>query len=308
MKKRYLVLIVGMTLFSCVTKKKYDSLNVKKSKLEVANSEKEDELDLLTADNQKLSQTLANYSEEIERLKNDTIEYGKLHKELLDEYTKLSKITAAELQDKLHEMANLRKSLIEKDNKLNADQQKISRLETDLEERERRVSELEEKIAQQQKAVNELKRSINEALLSFNEDELTVEMKNGKVYVSLSNQLLFKPGSYNVDTKGVGAINKLADVVKSNAELELIVEGHTDDVPYSGSGQLVDNWDLSVKRATSITRLLQDRGVNPKQIAASGRSQYNPKATGDSKEARSVNRRIEIIISPNLDSLFEIIK
>ena len=310
-KSVFIVGVSGLLCFSCVTKKKYDALNTKKSKLEVKNSEQEDENQVLLTDNQKLQKLIDKYGDELSTLVNDTTDKGALIRQLEENYLKDSKLWSSDAQKlakKEIELNELEKRYIENQNQLKSDEEKISRLEKNLSERERRVSELEQKIAAQQQAVNQLKRKINAALLSFNEDELTVEMKNGKVYVSLSNQLLFKPGSYNVDTKGASAINKLADVLKSHDDLELIVEGHTDNDPYSGSGALVDNWDLSVKRATSITRLLQKRGVDPKQIAASGRSQYNPKVEGDSKEAKGANRRIEIIISPNLDELFNIIK
>lgn len=310
LKNLLLLSLTSIIFFSCVTKKKYDDLNRKKSKLEVKSAEEEQMNKVLTAQNQSLQEQMDTYMDQLKGLQNDTTELGKLYKELSNEYSNLSKISAADaqqLQQKLEEVMTLRKSLVEKNSRMQEDQSKIDRLEQNLQEREKRVAELEKKIADQQAAVNALKKKINEALLSFNEDELTVEMKNGKVYVSLSNELLFKSGSYNVDPKGISAINKLADVLKSHNDLEVIVEGHTDDVPFSGRGELTDNWDLSVKRATSITRLLQKRGVNPQQIAASGRSQYNPKIDEKTKEARSKNRRIEIIISPNLDPLFDII-
>jgi len=138
---------------------------------------------------------------------------------------------------------------------------------------------------------------------------LAVEMKNGKVYVSLDEQLLFKSGSTNVDPKGVSAIKKLAEVLAVNPDINIMVEGHTDDVPYISSSTVKDNWDLSVKRATAIVRILMSNTkIDGNRIIAAGRSKYHPVINSKAPDARKKNRRTEIILTPKLDELFKILE
>ena len=174
--------------------------------------------------------------------------------------------------------------------------------------RSMRINELESVLARKDSAVVALKNNIANALLGFVDQGLTVEQKNGKVYVSLEEQLLFKSGSWVVDAKGKDALNKLARVLETQPEVGILIEGHTDNVPYKGSGQVKDNWDLSVMRATAIVKILTEGStIDPAQLSASGRSEYAPLDTDDSKEAKAKNRRTEIIITPKLDELFRIL-
>jgi chemotaxis protein MotB len=146
-------------------------------------------------------------------------------------------------------------------------------------------------------------------LLNFKENDITVKVKNGKVYVSLAEQLLFGSGSIEVDAKGVTALQQLAKAIKDQRDINILVEGHTDNVPVSKkSAYMQDNWDLSVMRATSITKILTKSGVSPTQLTASGRGEYQPLATNDSPQNKQKNRRTEIIITPNLDELFRILE
>jgi chemotaxis protein MotB len=157
--------------------------------------------------------------------------------------------------------------------------------------------------------VDALKQKVSAALMGFEGQGLTVTKKNGKIYVSLEEQLLFGSGSTTVDAKGVSALKKLAAVLEQNPDINITVEGHTDDVPVVPGSQLVDNWDLSVRRATSIIRILtENSSINPKRLTASGRGEYMPVNTAKSAEARQKNRRTEIILTPNLDDLFEILE
>jgi chemotaxis protein MotB len=181
-------------------------------------------------------------------------------------------------------------------------------LSTSLAEREKKVQELEQVLANKDKAVQDLKNRISNALLNFKENDLTVKVKNGKVYVSLAEQLLFGSGSIEVDQKGVTALQQLAKAVKDQKGINIMVEGHTDNVPISKkSAYMQDNWDLSVMRATSITRILTKAGVSSTQITASGRGEYVPLAANDTPQNKSKNRRTEIIITPDLDELFKIL-
>jgi chemotaxis protein MotB len=182
-------------------------------------------------------------------------------------------------------------------------------LSTSLNEREKKVRELENVMAAKDKAVQDLKNSISNALLNFKENDLTVNVKNGKVYVSLAEQLLFASGSTEVDSKGVSALQQLAKAVKDKRDIHIMVEGHTDNVPISKKSQYMsDNWDLSVMRATSITKILTKAGVSPNQITAAGKGEYVPLAPNNTAQNKQKNRRTEIIITPNLDELFKILE
>ncbi len=174
--------------------------------------------------------------------------------------------------------------------------------------REKRLAELESIIHSQDSLVNSLNDIVKRALLAFNSDELTVEMKNGKVYVSLSDKLLFKSGSAGVEDKGKDALKTLADVLNKNKDIDVLIEGHTDIVPIK-TAQYPDNWALSADRALSIVRLLSmEYKVNPKRLEAAGRGEFYPKATNETAEGRAKNRRTEIILSPKLDELYKLIE
>jgi chemotaxis protein MotB len=178
----------------------------------------------------------------------------------------------------------------------------------ELEARERRLAELQGIINSQDSLLNSLHNTVKKALLAFKSDEISVEMKNGKVYVSLSDKLLFKSGSAAVEDKGLDAIRTLADVLNKNPEIDVLIEGHTDNVPIK-TAKYEDNWALSADRALSIVRLLSnEQGVNPKRLEAAGRAEFYPKAGNDTVEGRAKNRRTEIILSPKLDELYKLIE
>lgn len=178
----------------------------------------------------------------------------------------------------------------------------------ELEAREKRLAELQSIINKQDSLLNALNDIVKKALLAFNSDEISVEMKNGKVYVSMSDKLLFKSGSAAVEEKGKDAIKTLADVLNKNPDIDVLIEGHTDNVPMK-SAKYPDNWALSADRALSIVRMLSDEnGVNPKRLEAAGRGEFYPKATNETAEGRAKNRRTEIILSPKLDELYKMIE
>ena len=157
--------------------------------------------------------------------------------------------------------------------------------------------------------MNALRDIVSKALYGFEGQGLTVNIKNGKVYVSLEEQLLFKSGSTEVDSRGVDALKRLARVLEQNPEINIMIEGHTDDVPIRRGGTIKDNWDLSVLRATSIVRILLDGArIDPTRLTTSGRGEYLPVDPASSPEARRKNRRTEIILSPKLDELFKILE
>ena len=185
----------------------------------------------------------------------------------------------------------------------------IKKLSADLARREARLKEVEEILRRRDEATNALKEKLQKALLGFQQSGLAVDIRNGKVYVSLTDKLLFSSGSIVIDDKGKQALAELAKVLNTQPEINVSVEGHTDNQRVVNLGQIKDNWDLSVLRATSVVRYLTDeQKIDSDRITATGKGQFQPVATGNTAEARSRNRRIEIVLSPKLDELYNLIK
>ncbi|MDB5011942.1 MAG: hypothetical protein JWQ25_144, partial [Daejeonella sp.] len=181
----------------------------------------------------------------------------------------------------------------------------INKLAEDLKKREARLKEVEEVLRKRDEATNALKEKLQKALLGFQQNGLSVDIRNGKVYVSLTDKLLFSTGSIIIDEKGKQALQELAKVLKTQPEINISVEGHTDNQKVNNLGQIKDNWDLSVLRATSVVRYLTDvEKIENARITATGKGEYQPLATGNSADIRSKNRRIEIVLSPKLDELY----
>lgn len=192
---------------------------------------------------------------------------------------------------------------------LEAKEKNLAQLKTELEKREERVNELEAVLARKDSAVLALKAKVQNALLGFENNGLTIEQKNGKVYVSLDESLLFASGKYDIEKKGKEALNSLGEVLAKNPDVNVLVEGHTDNVPFNGSGILKDNWDLSVKRATSVVKIILDKSkIDAQRLTAAGRADFVPIATNDTKEGRAKNRRTEIILTPKLDELMKLLE
>jgi len=185
----------------------------------------------------------------------------------------------------------------------------INRLSDDLKKREQRLQEVEEILKRRDAATNQLKEKLQQALLGFTKSGLTVEIRNGKVYVSLTDKLLFPSGSIVIDEKGRQALTQLAAVLKEQPEINIAVEGHTDSQKINNLGQIKDNWDLSVLRSTSVVRFLTEtEGVESVRMTATGKGEFQPLAENTNAEGRSKNRRIEIVLSPKLDELYDLIK
>jgi chemotaxis protein MotB len=215
------------------------------------------------------------------------------------------------LQNKLSGQQNINESqsaqLSEKDRELQSKLQDLQNKDKDLQEKERMLREMQAIIARQDQLTKKLNQTLRDALVGFNSDELTMEIRDGKVYVSMSDKLLFKSGSNTVEPKGVDALKVLADVLNKNPDIQILVEGHTDNVPIK-TAVYKDNWDLSVARATSITRMLNEKyGVAATRMTASGRGEYFPKASNDTPEGKAKNRRTEIILSPKLDEIMNLL-
>jgi len=182
----------------------------------------------------------------------------------------------------------------------------LAMLNKDLQAREMHMRQLEAALMRQDSIMNALTATVRNALLGFSAEELTVEMRNGKVYVSMSDKLLFQSGSDQVEAKGKEALAKLASVLNKNADINILVEGHTDNVPIK-TARYKDNWDLSGARATSVIRILQEEhNVSPRRLTASGKGEFAPVAVNETAEGRQKNRRTEIILSPKLDELMKV--
>jgi chemotaxis protein MotB len=303
----------SFVLSSCiVTKKKYDDLLAQKVRLDADVADRDSLIAKANAD-------LQNLDDRVLKLSADTTSLGQ------DLRTTESKLS--DMEKEYAQLNNYYKNLLTSSGKLNRDmaqqqeqllsiQQNLERtrktndsLSTSLIEREKKVREMENVMAAKDKAVQDLKNNISKALLNFKENDLTVNVKNGKVYVSLAEQLLFASGSTEVDAKGASALQQLAKAVKDQRDIHIMVEGHTDNVPISKKSQYMnDNWDLSVMRATAITKILTKAGVSPNQVTAAGKGEYVPLAANTSAQNKQKNRRTEIIITPNLDELFKILE
>jgi chemotaxis protein MotB len=191
---------------------------------------------------------------------------------------------------------------------LNTQKKELDELNAELKKREARVAELEFVLKSKDEAVLGLKKKLSDALMGFEGKGLTITQKNGKVYVSMDESLLFASGSTNVEAKGADALKKVAKVLEQNEDINVLIEGHTDDVPMVGRGEIKDNWDLSVMRATSIVKIIvKNSKVDPKRLTAAGRGEYFPLDSAKTAEARKKNRRTEIILTPKLDELFKVL-
>jgi chemotaxis protein MotB len=222
---------------------------------------------------------------------------------------KLRKDTAS-LNDELKDLKERYASMDNNYSKLSKNSSsEISKLSDDLKKREQRLKEVEEVLRKRDESTNQLKEKLQQALLGFTKSGLTVEIKNGKVYVSLTDKLLFPSGSIVIDEKGKQALAQLAKVLKDQPEINIAVEGHTDSQKINNLGQIKDNWDLSVLRSTSVVRFLtENEKVESVRMTATGKGQYQPLAENTSADGRSRNRRIEIVLSPKLDELYDLIK
>ncbi|QHL87382.1 OmpA family protein [Nibribacter ruber] len=190
-----------------------------------------------------------------------------------------------------------------------AAQRSLEEANASVRDRDAKLAQYQQQIAQKERILNELRASVNEALKGFQEQGLTVNVRDGKVYVTMPEKLLFATGSTKVNANGQNALGKLASAIKGQRDTEIVVEGHTDDVAVDPANvTFKDNWDLSVLRATEVTRLLINNGVAPQMIVPAGRGQYTPLAMTRTPEARQSNRRTEIILAPNFEKILNLLQ
>lgn len=325
-----IVILLSISILSCVPASKYRELqNASRQNMMDRDDYKTENL-TLSMQNRETATRIAALEAEMTRTKQDIalaeIERNKAREELntiSDRYYALqnaqedlvrgnlteTKKLLAELQaaqDNLRQKEDIMRQL-----EHSMDLRKISldELNLELEKKNARMAELEKVLDTQKKIVEDLKTKVSEALMGFENKGLTVTNRDGKVYLSLDEKLLFKSASWDIDANGQNALKKLAAVLERNPGIQITIEGHTDNVPYRpGSGNLSDNWDLSVKRATTVVRtLLEGSKINPSRLTASGRGEFVPVETGDTPEARQKNRRTEIILTPDLTELYNLI-
>lgn len=322
--------ILAVVSTSCVPARKLDECNEKRTACE-------NELNALKTSNQgneakikEMTEQLARDVKDIDGLKRDTnvmgsnyrvltVKYDKLNElnnELLDKYNKLFQGSERDNAKLSGDLQATQAALLKKQDELNAlaaqlDQQKkdLDALSAQLKQREARVNELENILKQKDQAAADLKKKLSDALGAFENKGLTITQKNGKIYVSMEETLLFASGKTDVQPKGVEALKSLAKVLEQNPDINVMVEGHTDDVPMKGSGDIKDNWDLSVMRATSVTKIILSGGpgIQQQRITAAGRGEFFPLDPAKTPEARKKNRRTEIILTPKLDELLKVL-
>jgi chemotaxis protein MotB len=324
------IITMIITSVSCVSGKKFnamqdtgkqfmnerDALKTDNIGLEMKNRELEAKMAALEKEMASVKQEITATRSQRDKAAEDFNKISSRYNELQNAQEDLIRGNVKETQKLLTELQAAQENLQKKEDILrqleqNLDTKKTSldELTFELEKRNARLAELEKILDGQKKIVQDLKSKVSEALLGFENNGLTVTMKNGKVYVSLDEKLLFKSASWDIDANGRNALKKLAGVLEKNPGIQIMIEGHTDNVPYNpGSGQLKDNWDLSVKRATTVVRvLIEGSKIEPKRLTASGRSEYLPVENGNTPDARQKNRRTEIILTPDLTELYQLI-
>ncbi len=323
-------LLLSALVSGCVTSKRYDDLKAQATQDAAAKATAEEQIKRTTTDMARLQEQYGEKLKRVNRLAADSLRDNlQLSKEraanaeLTGAYEKLMKANDRMLANSATDLDRSNRDLVRREAELRDAEVRNRTLSADLKgredslrattrrlsAREARVKTLEQTLADKDRAVADLRQRVASALTGFTGQDLSVQIKDGKVYVSLSEQLLFKSGSTRVDPKGQEALRKLAGALATQADVNVLVEGHTDDVPVrGGTGGLTDNWDLSVLRATEIARLLTGAGVGPARVTAAGRSQYVPIDAAKTPEARQKNRRTEIILTPKLDELFQLLK
>ena len=312
LKKISVALLLLALTTSCVSKKLYNDLENKYASLKKENREMSDNNQDLTKAKNKLELDQSALQTELNKTKAERDKYlaeataGQNNlKNLQSSYSALEKNSDDVLKTNMDKNRELLAKLEAKEKALAAEQDRINKLMADFQERSNRVAELEGVINAQTENLKKLKTTLSKALNAFEGKGLTVEQKNGKVYVSMENKLLFQTGSWNVGSEGRKAVVEVGKVLGQNPEITVLIEGHTDNDKFAGAmGQIENNWDLSTKRATAIVNILsENKSINKQSLTAAGRGEYAPLASNETAEGKAKNRRIEIILTPKLDEI-----
>jgi chemotaxis protein MotB len=330
MSRISLIILSVFLISSCITPKVYNEL-LDKHEIAKKNLTKNEKLILELRENlDDKERDITNLNTLVEQLRkdsialnNDLVSCQKKYDDLSTTYDLLTSKSSRYMAEKAKETKELLGQLETTQSELFAKEDQLNKSTLELEEKERklldsqnelelrslRVAELEAIINRKDSMVTALKQKISKALIGLEGDGLTIEQRNGKVYISLEEDLLFASGKYEINQTGKQALDKLSDALSYQKDLEILVEGHTDSIPLSGRGLVKDNWDLSVMRATSVVkRLTSNTNLDPTQLIAAGRSEFVPISSNLTSEGRGENRRIEMILSPNLDDLFKLLE
>jgi chemotaxis protein MotB len=331
MIKKYFIisLTLGAMAFACVPARKLEETQAKFKTCEADLAETKKSARENEARLAELKEQMVKFEKENVGLKRDTSIIGSNYRNLTSKYDKLDQLNQS-LMDRMDKLlkgsANdnsklsgdlqaTKEALLKKEDELKGLEARLNKQKTDLDDvsaklaqRETRVNELEDILKKKDQAAADLKKKLSDALLGFENKGLTITQKNGKVYVSLDESLLFASGKTNVEARGVEALKNVAKVLEVNPDINVMVEGHTDDVPMKGAGEIKDNWDLSVMRATSVTKImLGSAKIDAQRITSAGRGEFFPLDPSKTTEARKKNRRTEIILTPKLDELLKVL-
>lgn len=324
------ILIIIATLSSCVSPKVVEEIKQQRQETFQENQEIKKENTSLSTENIELKDKLSRLNSEITQLISDSTTRAASCRQLQSQLDDLNEAydlltaknsqmmsnKAEETKKLLKELQNTREELLKKEDELltleqnlSVKQKELLNTQNELIEREKKVVELQSIINRKDSLLSALKDRISSALLGFEGDGLTITQKNGKVYISLEEQLLFASGSWQVDSRGREALSKLSKALENQQDINVLIEGHTDSIPFGGRGQIKDNWDLSVVRATAIVRILtSSSSIDPKRLTAAGKGEFVPIQSNSTSAGRSANRRIEIILTPKLYDLYELLE
>jgi chemotaxis protein MotB len=287
-------ILIALCLSSCVSNRVFNDLESRYAQLKDNYNRQTKSIETLNAEIKDLTKKFVALEETLEETEDSLNQKQQKLEQLESSLDLLKQNSETALKERIAENEAL--------------MEKIAERENELADRMARVDELEGLITRQQEAMRNLKEKLSDALLNFEDKGLTVEARDGKVYVSMENKLLFKSGSWTVGADGRLAIEELGNVLADNPDIAILIEGHTDNIPYNGKGPLKGNWDLSTKRATAIVnQLLENPNILPQNLTAAGRGEYLPIAPNSTREGRAANRRIEVVLSPQLDEIKQII-
>ena len=294
MKKITAFIVILLSLNSCVSNRVFNDLESRYAQLKDNFNRQTKSIEKLNTEIKNLTKKIITFEETLEKTEDSLNQKQQKLEQMESSLDLLKQNSETELKERILENEVL--------------MEKIAVRENELADRMARVDELEGLITRQQEAMRNLKEKLSDALLNFEDKGLTVEARDGKVYVSMENKLLFRSGSWTVGAEGRLAIEELGNVLSENPDIAILIEGHTDNVPYSGKGPLKGNWDLSTKRATAIVnQLLENPDILPQNLTAAGRGEYLPIAPNSTRQGRAANRRIEVVLSPKLDEIKQII-
>ena len=313
LKKIVLALAIISLTSSCVSKKIYNELENKFADLKKENRKLSDDNEGLNKAKNQLETDKSKLQSDYDKLKADrdklAADYAaaqKSMKTLQDSYNSLEKNSSDALTSNINKNRELLAQLEAKEKSLAAEQDRLDKLKKDLEASSKRLNELESMIAAKDASMKALKDKLSKALNAFEGKGLTVQQKNGKVYVSMENKLLFGTGSWTVGTEGKKAVVEVGKVLADNPDISVLIEGHTDDDKILGNlgGGIENNWDLSTKRATAVVNILsENKSIDRKNLTAAGRGEFAPIAENTTPDGKAKNRRIEIILTPKLDEI-----